>query len=326
MQLAPESLIERCRRPAVVLAIAVAGCLALMLLPERWMAAIKHPPRDALRPAQEVVRAACARIGCWTGQATSRLHGSAEAARLAAEVARLSEENRRLVAEVSRLRLGASQQADPACAPPLVAPRPVEARVLGRQALGFLGRAELLDVGQSSGAASGDLVVAAPLVLDCGRDQRIEPGQAVLVEDRVWGRIAEVGRHTSLVRRLVDAGYRDLVQIVGQRAAARGVRRGPHGVLEGTGGALARISRVEITEPVEVGDLVYTAAELGVLPQPVLCGTVVRVERSVGSACWDIWMAPPADRQPPERLAVLTFQLNALRTASASTKAEEAPR
>jgi cell shape-determining protein MreC len=175
----------------------------------------------------------------------------------------------------------------------------------------------LLDVGRAVGVAND------ALVLDAGQDLQLRPGQMLLGEDCVWGRIAEVGRCTSLARSVTDAGYRDLVQIVGQRAAARGVRRGPQGVLEGTGARQAKINRVEVTEPVEVGDLVYTAAEVGLLAQPALVGQLVRVERPVGSGYWELWMEPAVGHYPPQRLSVLTAEVNTARTAAWSRAQEK---
>ena len=316
MQPNSANLLVQCRRPAAVLAIGVAGCLVLMFLPGHWIAPVKAKAADGLRPAQVALLAARREGRDWAARLTSHYKSAAESARREAELSRLREENQRLAGELARLRLTAEGQSDASTAPRLVKATPVEARVLGRQALSFLGQAEMLDVGRSAGVEAGRLVLAgSAIVLDCGRDRRVEPGQIVIGEACVWGRIAEVGRTTSLVRRLVDAGYRDLVQIVGQRAATRGVRRGPQGVLEGTGGELARISRVDVTEPIEAGDMVYTAAETGVLPRPVLYGQVARVERPVGSAYWEIWMTPAAGRQAPERLSVLSLELNPLRTA-----------
>jgi cell shape-determining protein MreC len=292
-----------------VLVFAVAGCLVLMFLPGRCIAPLKAKAADGLRPAQAAMLAARREARLWSARLAGHFQCAGESARRDAELIRLREENRQLAGQLARLRLAAEGPSDANATPRLVKASPVEARVLGRQALSFLGRAELLDVGRSSGAEAGGLV------LDCGRDRCVQPGQIAIGEACVWGRIAEVGRWTSLVRRLVDAGYRDVVQIVGQRAATRGLRRGPQGVLEGTGGQLARISRVDVTEPIEVGDMVYTAAETGVLPRPVLYGQVARVERPVGSAYWEIWMNPAAGRQAPERLLVLSLEINPLRAA-----------
>lgn len=312
------------RRPEVALLAAAGCCLVLALLPGRWMAPVKSAAADCLQPAQVAIRAARSRAAAWGAQAAAWGQNASQAALREAELARLREQNQRLAAELAQLRLAAEISSDTDRVPRLVRASTVEARVLGRQALAFLSRNELLDVGRAAGVEPAGLVVTPPsIVLDCGRDRSLEPGQIVADEVCVWGRIAEVGRWTSLVRRLDEPGYRDLVQIVGQRAAQRGVRRGPQGVLEGTGGQLARISRVEVSEPVEVGDLVYTVCEAGLLPRPVLYGRVARLERPVGSAYWEIWMAPAAGRQVPDRLSVLTLRVSPLRTAAASRGLED---
>lgn len=318
------NLMELIRRPAVVLAIALLGCAVLLCLPERLRGPIKGRAADWLRPAQQAVLQARS-AGRRLGEGLDRhFRASADADRLESELARLAEENRRLAAELSALRLAVDAPPGALAAGSLLRPRPVEARVLGRQALAWLGRAQMLDVGRSAGAENGTLVLApSPVVLDCGHDRSVKPGHLVLGENCVWGRIAEVGRYTSLVRGLLDPGYRDVVQIVGQKAAARGARHGPPGVLEGTGGPRAKISRVEVTEPVEVGDLVFTAAESGLLARPVLYGQVARVERPVGSACWDIWMEPAAGNRVPDRLLVLTAELNSARTAASPVRQQE---
>lgn len=304
------SIVQAIRRPAGGLAIALGVCVALFVLPERWRAPVKGQAADGLRPAQEAAQWVRRQGRLLTQQVGRHLHIAGEAAQLEAEIAQLTEENRRLVAQVASLRLAADEAAAAAHGARLLTPRAVEARVLGRQALAWLGRAQLLDVGRSAGVEND------ALVLDCGQDCQVRPGQLVLGENCVWGRIAEVGRCTSVARSVVDTGYRDLVRIVGQKVAARGVRRGPQGVLEGTGTSRAKISRVEVTEPVEVGDLVYTAAEVGLLARPVLVGQVVHVARPVGSGCWEIWMEPAVGSRAPDRLSVLTAEMNAARIAT----------
>jgi cell shape-determining protein MreC len=317
---------ERVRRPSVVLALALGGCAVLLTLPERWRAALKSYAADGLRPAQVAVSDARVAAARWVGVAGRRFRAAGEAAQLQAEIERLREENRRLASQLAALRVEAEPPA--AATGSLLKPRAVEARVLGRQAMAWLGRAQVLDVGRTSGAENGSLVLtsANSLVIDGGADRRLQPGQLALGENCVWGRVAEVGRYASLVRGVLDVGYRDLVQIVGQKAAARGLRRGPQGVLEGTGGTQAKISRVEVAEPVEVGDLVYTAAELGLLARPALYGHVVRVERPVGAACWEIWMEPTVGRRVPERLSVLTAEVNPARMATSPAASPEQKR
>jgi hypothetical protein len=75
---------------------------------------------------------------------------------------------------------------------------------------------------------------------------------------------------------------------------------------------LARVRRVDVTEPVAVGDAVYAASDQGVLPQPLLYGFVVRVQRPVGAAHWEIWMKPALDGEP-ESVVVLRAQINPAR-------------
>jgi len=294
--------------------MAVACCAALAMLPERYRAPLKGRVADTLCPAQQAVQAARSMGRNLAARVAAQCQSGQAAAQLQAEIGRLKTENQRLVTQIAECQRAAQATAAGAT---LLRPRTIEARVLGRQALAWLGRAQLLDVGRSAGVEND------ALVLDVGQDLRLRPGQLLLGDDCVWGRIAEVGRCTSLARSLTDAGYRDLVQIVGQRAAARGVRRGPQGVLEGTGARLARVSRVEVTEPVEIGDLVYTAAEVGLLAQPALVGRVVRAERPVGSGYWELWVEPAVGHHPPERLSVLSAEVNAARTAALPDRHEQ---
>ena len=72
------------------------------------------------------------------------------------------------------------------------------------------------------------------------------------------------------------------------------------------------VRHVDVTEPVAVGDAVYTASGQGILPQPLLYGFVVRVQRPVGAAHWEIWMKPALDSEP-ESVVVLRTQLNPAR-------------
>ncbi len=79
---------------------------------------------------------------------------------------------------------------------------------------------------------------------------------------------------------------------------------------------MARVRLVEVTRPVSVGDLVYTAAEKGVLPAPLLYGRVVRLQRPIGAAHWEIWMQPALAADEPQQVAVLRTELNPSRLAA----------
>lgn len=280
----------------------------LALLPGRWTAPIRGGAATLLRPGQTAalgLRRHAARATTWVKchfQAAGRL------AEAEAELQRLAEENRRLAAE-----LAAAQTRPPDAASDtaeddgrLLTAHCVPALVLGRQARAFLGRHHLLDVGSRDGIEPDALVVDAPGLIDRGRDADLATGQLVLAGQRVWGKIVELGSHTSVVRGVTEPGFRDLVQL--------GSARGPQGILEGTGEPFPRIRLVEVTQPVSVGDPIYAAAGKGVLPVPLLYGRIVRLERPAGAAYWEIWMQPAVADQP-EQVAVLRTVLNPLRVA-----------
>ncbi len=70
-----------------------------------------------------------------------------------------------------------------------------------------------------------------------------------------------------------------------------------------------------MTEPVSIGDLVYSLHGQGILPRPILCGRVVRLERPVGATHWEIWVEPALAVREPDCVLVLKAELNAARAA-----------
>jgi cell shape-determining protein MreC len=307
MTLDRANLKTRLSTPSALLAMGLFICGVLMLLPGRWTAPIRGTAGSLLRPGQTAAQG----LRRHATQATTRIRCHFQAAaRLADaedELQRLRQENHRLAVELDAAQSRLAQRAgDTDDEQRLLVARCVPARVLGHQARAFLARHQLLDVGSQEGVEPGALVVDGPALIDHGRDADLAPGQLVLAGRRVWGRIVELGSQTSVVRSLTEAGYRDLVQL--------GSPRGPQGILEGTGEPLARVRLVEVTEPVSVGDPVYAATGKGVLPAPPLYGRIVRLERPVGAAYWEIWMQP-AVADEPERVAVLRAELNPLRVA-----------
>jgi len=280
----------------------------LALLPGRWTAPTRGATATLLRPGQTAalgLRRHAKRATIWVNchfQAAGRL------AEVEVELQRLAEENRRLAAELTAAQTRPPDPTDDARSDEdrLLLARCVPALVLGRQARAFLGRHQLLNVGSREGIEPDALVVDCPGLIDRGRDADLATGQLVLAGQRVWGKIVELGSQTSVVRGVTEPGYRDLVQL--------GSARGPQGVLEGTGEPLPRIRLVEVTQPVSVGDPVYASAGKGVLSVPLLYGRIVRLERPVGAAYWNIWMQP-AVADEPEEVAVLRTELNPLRVA-----------
>jgi cell shape-determining protein MreC len=234
-------------------------------------------------------------------------------ARSEADRRKLEEQNGRLAAELALARRQtAENQRGPDDARLLVAGL-IPARLLGRQARDFLAGAGILDAGSRDGVRGEALVVGRPKwLVDQGANCRLTPEDLLLAEGRVWGKIVEVGPQTSTVRTPCEAGFRDLVKLGAPPADGRPPRLGPQGLLEGTGEPLARVGRVDVTEPVAVGDAVYTASDQGFLPQPLLYGFVVRVGRPVGAAHWEIWMKPAVEDEP-DRVFVLRPEINPAR-------------
>lgn len=300
---------SRLAAPGTLLTAGLVLALGLALAPERWSAAMKGPVATLLRPGQLSMLT----VREFGSRAVIRLKShfqtAARLAELERERQRLICENRRLAAEVTAARTPRSDSAGDSedGLEPLLTARCVNARVLGEQARAFLGRQHLLDAGTEAGVRPGALVVETPPgLIDQGRDVGLEAGQLVLSRRGVWGKVVAVGRWTSTVRTVTEPGYRDLVRLGDS---------GPEGILEGAGGDLARVRLVEVTEPVAVGDPVYSAAGKGFLSEPPLYGRVVRAERPVGAAYWEIWVQPAVNPNRQVEVTVLRITLNPLRVA-----------
>jgi cell shape-determining protein MreC len=304
---------RRLLSPALLLAGGWAVSAAIWFLPADYTAAVKGCLGAALRPAQAgllTVREGMVKVA---SQIEAHTNTVQRLARSEADRRRLEEENRRLAAELALVRIrtadGERRQSDAR----LLLAGCIPARVLGWQARDFLVSEGILDVGSRAGVRGEALVVGVPrLLLDQGANRRLESEELVLAQGRVWGKIVEVGPLTSTVRTPCEPGFRDLVRLGVAPADGRPPRLGPQGLLEGIGEPLARVRQVDVTEPAAVGDAVYTASGQGILPQPLLYGFVVRVQRPVGAAHWEIWMKPALDSQP-ESVVVLRTRINPAR-------------
>jgi cell shape-determining protein MreC len=299
--------------PALLLAGGWAVSLAIWFLPANNMAVVKGCLGAALRPAQVGLLTVRQRVATIVSQIETHTDTVQRLANCEADRRRLEEQNRRLAAELALLESRTAQRERRQSDDRLLLPGCVAARVLGRQAWDFLAEERILDVGSHAGVRGEALAIGGPKsLLDQGSNRRLESDELVLAEGRAWGKIDEVGPETSTVRTPCEPGFRDLVRLGAPPAAGRRPRLGPQGLLEGTGEPLARVRRVDVTEPVAVGDAVYTASGLGIVRQPLLYGLVVRVERPVGAAHWEIWMKPAFDSEP-ESVVVLRTQINPAR-------------
>ncbi|MCX7428566.1 MAG: hypothetical protein NTW96_23435 [Planctomycetia bacterium] len=299
----PGRLRSRLASPTGTLLLGLAAVVLLLLLPGGWTVAIKGLAHEVLRPGQLAALALREHAERVTTAVKSHFQSAAELAELEEELGRLREENRRLDGALTAAS-AASEPPDDA-SEPLLGVRVIPARVLGHQARVFLAQVGLLDVGSTSGVRPESFVVEMPPLVDRGEDCGVESGQWVASGGCVWGKVVEVGRRTSTVRPITEPGYRDLVTLTGPD----GKGRGPQGILEGTGEPLARVRLVAVTEPVAVGDLVWTASGKGLLPKPLLCGRVVRVELASGATHWGIWIEPTVNSADVEHAVVLQAEV-----------------
>lgn len=314
----------------ILLLAVVAVALGMGMVSNRIALPVRAAWREALRPGLQVLNT----TDQWTHNLLGGMRSDSEQqlSKAHEQVAELTKQLQRLELQ---LQLAHSDIADnnvqlaaavdsaglskQLSMSPLLNCQMVSARVLGRQAQAFLQSRDILDVGQLQGIAAKSLVIddlAHPSdrpMLDQGRDAAVRPDRLVLAGRRVWGKVAEVGRHTSTVLRTTDANYRDLVQLATEREGR--LHFTTRGVLVGKGEPWCKIELVETTQSVSVGDLVFTADD-GVLDAPLFYGRVSKVERKSGDARWEIWMTPAvADSRPPDRVAVLQMELNPGRVA-----------
>jgi len=292
--------------PAATLVLGLLLAIALTLVPQPWTNPLRGAAATVLRPGQHGALAIKRQGDRATRWITSHFQTAARLVETRRELQRLKQQNQRLTAELDAARAQPPDETPDDATGRLLQTRCVGAHVLGRQARAFLSRQYLLDVGSNLGIEPEALVVDGPAVIDRGSDADLKPGQLVLNGRRVWGKIVQLGPYTSTVRAATEPGFRDLVRLGGPS--------GTQGILEGTGGPLARIRLVEVTEPVSIGDAVYTAAGKGAMSGALLYGRIVRLKRPIGAAHWEIWMQP-AVTDEPEQVAVLKTELNPLRVA-----------
>ncbi len=190
----------------------------------------------------------------------------------------------------------------------------LKANVIGRQREGVArNRRLLIALGERHGLVGDELILDGEGVLiDQGADADLMTDQLVSLGRSLFGRTVEVGRWTSLVQPITHPDFRTAVRLV--RVSEFGTVTGAEGILKGTGAGCEMIEVVG-TEPVAVGDLVYTDPLVSPTSVPVYCGRVTQASIAPNDAHWTILVSPAhsVDSIPTE-LSVLQVELNLSKT------------
>lgn len=295
---------------AVVTLIGMIGA-GLGLAPSQLTEEVRVVIRDGLRPGHRAALAVSQR----TQQTWDRLRSptaAEELARVRGELSRWQRQSLSLEARQAELvqqaidaRNGSATLFEGEPGRPLLVPQLLQAKVLGTERdllRARLGR--LLDQGTDHKIAIDDLVLAddAPH-LDQGDAAGVQSDMPVFAGRYVVGRIKQVGRWTSTLQLVTDAEFRGPAQLI--RESSQGPLLGAQGVVAGNGDGTCRLEHVAATEPVSIGDFVYTVRRQHSLPEPVCYGRVVAAEVSETAGHWSITVEPTGDAEPLDSVLVL---------------------
>src|SRR4030095_14292410 len=141
----------------------------------------------------------------------------------------------------------------------------IEARVLGEETAALWRGMKFLSAGARNGIAESALVLDDPRpLIDLGSDADLSAGDAAYAGRIVIGKVAEVGRFSSTLRLVTDPAYSGRARPM--HRSSRGLVSGAEGTIVGDGSDLCRLRH--ITDPVNVGDEVFTGGTDGVFPLP----------------------------------------------------------
>lgn len=299
--------------------VCCAAAIGLFFAPDSIANSMRVTVRDAVRPGQWLAVQAVQHTNAVLSRIGRAEENAAKFAALNSDLTKARFDRRRLQIENARLCDQLRQTNEQPTIPfratkslPLVVPELIESAVLGRER-GSLGeRGLLIDRGQLAGILDSLPVLAGEgPVIDQGEDARVEPDQPVYSGRIVVGKIAGVGRWASTVRLVTDRTYRGEAQLA--RSTPGGMVFGAEGVFAGQGERLCRLERVSRTEPVSVGDEVYTVATFGTRQHPMYYGKVVKAELNAGAAAWNIWVKPALEEIDLDTVQVLRQTLNRAR-------------
>ncbi|RLS56327.1 MAG: hypothetical protein DWH91_07020 [Planctomycetota bacterium] len=207
---------------------------------------------------------------------------------------------------------------------PLIQPTLRTARVIAWEASGT-GEipSPIVRGGSRDGLSTSDLVLApGEATIDQGAATGIRADQLLLAGRSVIGRIARTSQLTSTIQRVTDPAFRGQAQIV--RLVEGEAVMGPEGVLAGSG-TRCQLLRINATEPVSVGDLVFTSLRGVALAPPLYYGLVTRADLPPGAGEWSIEVAPHFTGAAPSEVLVLELLVTPARLSREEMPAIEEP-
>ena len=249
------------------------------------------------------------------------------------EIRRLQSQNAQLQTELDQARAASGSPFVAESAAPLFVPELLDARIVAVDdvsvAIQRASAQRVVDIGQTAGVVPADFVVSAEqtpqepsrLLIDQGDDAELHPDQPVFAGRCVVGKIQQVGRWTSSVLPVTDLEYRGRAQLM--RRTSEGLVVGPEGIIAGDGKDGCRLNFIAATQPVSVGDEVYTAAAGTPLPMPMYYGRVIAVSLAEGAPYWEIQVRPAETLNHARSVQVLRVVLNPARTATTSTDRDQ---
>jgi cell shape-determining protein MreC len=293
--------------PLIVIGVIGAGLIAL---PEPHADVFRSLVRDGAAPGERALlvlrdRWQSLRDAGSAGDTARSVHLAEELQLWRRRALQLQAQSARFQQQLAEARRGALPPFETSPVEPLVIPELVETRVLGREraALELLA-GRLVDCGGLQGVAIDDLVLDADQThLDAGSASDVTPDLPVCSGRRVVGRIKHAGRWTSTVQWLTDPGFRGHARLI--RGSAQGPVYGAEGVLTGAGDGACRLELIAATDPVSIGDYVYTVAPPASSSDPFCYGRVAAAELAPGASHWTITVAPAIGDEPFETLQVL---------------------
>lgn len=193
----------------------------------------------------------------------------------------------------------------------LVVPELLTANILSHHGSDGLAESIVIDKGTFQQIQHESFVLESTNpIIDQGADQSLKTGQPVYAGRCVVGRIQETGRWTSALQLTTNPEYSGRARLA--RKTSEGLTFGAEGILEGIGNGLCRLTGIPDTQPVAVGDEVYTGGQSVMLRDPMFYGQIVKADLLPGSA-WDIVVKPPLETQSLTQVVVLRAMVNPIR-------------